>query len=201
MVPSLVAAVFPLLVLLIGLSPSVAVIPTSMVEVSTGYIAFASPAWFGPQVPEKGQSSWLTVLMPTSSADACEEVEVDVPEEGEDFYLLSDRGNCAFEAKAIAAEAVGAKGLLVMNSLEGIYQSPLPCLLTQPVTVTYHPLPPIQIGQGNSVAVDKLDYECSNGEGWVAELASPVWSTENTDVACTSNPSCSSQVCVVTNTT
>lgn len=61
--------------------------------------------------------------------------------------------------------------------------------------------PFLLVVQDNSAAVDKIDYECSNGEGWVETLASPVWSPENTDEACWSNSACQSGVCVVTNTT
>lgn len=55
--------------------------------------------------------------------------------------------------------------------------------------------------QGNDAAQDKFDYECENGEGWVKNLVSPVWSPENTDEACSSNQACSSGVCLVTNVT
>lgn len=52
-----------------------------------------------------------------------------------------------------------------------------------------------------SAAEDETDYECDNGVGWVENLASPVWSPENTDEACWSNSACDSGVCLVTNVT
>lgn len=51
------------------------------------------------------------------------------------------------------------------------------------------------------MATDKYDYECSNGQGWVKTLETPVWSPANTAEACWANNACESGVCVVTNDT
>ena len=55
--------------------------------------------------------------------------------------------------------------------------------------------------QDKTAATDKYDYECSNGEGWVKDIKTPLWSPDNTDEACYSNDACDSGVCVVTNET
>ena len=55
--------------------------------------------------------------------------------------------------------------------------------------------------QDKTAATDKYDYECSNGEGWVKDIAEPLWNPANTDEACWSNDACDSGVCVVTNET
>ena len=68
------------------------------------------------------------------------------------FYLLVSRGNCSFIDKAIAAKNVGALGVVVYNSIEGIYQ-------------------------GNKFASD-IDYECDNGMGYVDTVLDPVYSDE-----------------------
>ena len=68
------------------------------------------------------------------------------------FYLLVSRGNCSFIDKAIAAKNVGALGVVVYNSIEGIYQ-------------------------GNKFASD-VDYECDNGMGYVDTVLDPVYSDE-----------------------
>lgn len=55
--------------------------------------------------------------------------------------------------------------------------------------------------QDKTAATDKYDYECSNGEGWVKDIQTPLWNPDNTDEACWSNDACNSGVCVVTNET
>ncbi|CAN0017698.1 unnamed protein product [Scytosiphon promiscuus] len=163
--------------LLAGAGPAEAVLPTGELRLADGNSAYAAPAWFGLQLPEKEQATYLPLRVPEGSADGCGDVTVDSPPaDGTGFVLLVERGNCFFDVKALAAQEAGAEGLVVMNTVEGIYQD-------------------------KSAATDKYDYECDNGEGWVKELQEPVWNSQNTDEACWSNDACESQVCVVTNTT
>lgn len=159
----------------VTLSPVQAVMPTASLRLSDGVTAYASPAWFGLQIPEEKEASYLPLRVPSGDADGCEDVQVDDAPSG-GFVLLVERGNCFFDVKALAAQEAGAKGLVVMNSLAGIYQN-------------------------KEAATDKYDYECSNGEAWVKTLESPVWSPSNTDEACWANDACGSGVCVVTNDT
>lgn len=109
--------------LLLGLvaRTSLAVTPTAGLRLSNGVTAYAAPAWFGLQVPEEDDATYLPLRVPEGDADGCSDVSVeDAPEGG--FVLLVERGNCFFDVKALAAQEAGAEGLVVMNSVEGIYQ-------------------------------------------------------------------------------
>ena len=98
-----------------------AVIPTASLRLSTGEITYAAPAWFGLQPPEQEEASYLPLRIPTGDFDGCLDVSVDDPP-SEGFVLLVERGHCFFDVKALAAQKAGALGLIVMNSVEGIYQ-------------------------------------------------------------------------------
>eukprot|EP00903_Cladosiphon_okamuranus_P014280 g13263.t1 len=157
--------------------PVEAVLPTGELRLTGGGTAYAAPAWFGLQLPEEEEANYLPLMVPQGSADGCGVVTVDnPPADGGGFVLLVERGNCFFDEKALAAQEAGAEGLVVMNSVEGIYQD-------------------------KTAATDKYDYECSNGEGWVKDIQEPLWDSHNTDEACWSNDKCDSGVCVVTNQT
>eukprot|EP00752_Nemacystus_decipiens_P009947 g8870.t1 len=159
-----------------GVHQAEAVLPTGELRLTGGATAYAAPAWFGLQLPEEQEASYLPLRVPQSSSDGCGTVTVQDPPANGGFVLLVERGNCFFDEKALAAQEAGAEGLVVMNSVEGIYQD-------------------------KTAATDKYDYECSNGEGWVKDLAEPLWNPTNTDEACWSNDACDSGVCVVTNET
>lgn len=106
-----------------GLDPAEAVLPTGELRLADGSTAYAAPAWFGLQLPEEEEATYLPLRVPSSDADGCGKVTVDdPPADGGGFVLLVERGNCFFDAKALAAQEAGAEGLVVMNSVEGIYQ-------------------------------------------------------------------------------
>lgn len=106
-----------------GINLVQAVLPTGELRLSDGDTAYAAPAWFGLQLPEEGGASYLPLRVPQGAADGCGDVTVDnPPADGGGFVLLVERGNCFFDAKALAAQEAGAEGLVVMNSVEGIYQ-------------------------------------------------------------------------------
>ena len=98
-----------------------AVLPTASLRLTNGGRVYASAAWFGLQIPEEEDATFLPLRVPSGDADGCEGVSVDDAPSG-GFVLLVERGNCFFDVKALAAQEAGAKGLVVMNSLEGIYQ-------------------------------------------------------------------------------
>lgn len=119
---SAVAALVAAATLLLGgLHPVEAVLPTGELRLSGGDTAYAAPAWFGLQLPEEEQAGYLPLRVPKGSADGCGAVTVEDPPAG-GFVLLVERGNCFFDEKALAAQEAGAEGLVVMNSVEGIYQ-------------------------------------------------------------------------------
>lgn len=109
--------------LLGGAGPAEAVLPTGELRLADGSTAYAAPAWFGLQLPEKEEATYLPLRVPKGSADGCDDVTVDSPPaDGGGFVLLVERGNCFFDVKALAAQEAGAEGLVVMNTIEGIYQ-------------------------------------------------------------------------------
>lgn len=102
---------------------AVAVLPTGELRLAGGGTAYAAPAWFGLQLPEEEEAKYLPLKVPKGASDGCGEVTVDdPPADGGGFVLMVERGNCFFDVKALAAQEAGAEGLVVMNSVEGIYQ-------------------------------------------------------------------------------
>lgn len=101
----------------------VAVLPTGELRLTGGDTAYAAPAWFGLQLAEEEDASYLPLRVPKGNRDGCGVVTVDnPPADSGGFVLLVDRGNCFFDEKALAAQEAGAEGLVVRNSVEGIYQ-------------------------------------------------------------------------------
>jgi len=91
-------------------------------------------------------------------------------------YSIVARGDCTFEEKLTAALESNAKGLIVYNSLYGIYQDRL--------------------------YASSSDYDCSNGNGYVDEIIHPIYGTEmdaTMPTSCTQNSNCASGKCVVAN--
>lgn len=101
--------------------PAAAVLASARVSLSDGQYVYAAPAYFGWPLPDEKDATFVPIRVPSSAANGCGPVEVDAPST-EGFVLLVERGGCLFEAKALAAQEAGASGLIVMNSLEGIYQ-------------------------------------------------------------------------------
>ena len=98
-----------------------AVVPTASLRVSSGETAYAAPAWFGPQPLDQEDAIYMPLRVPSGEFDGCKDVSVDdQPTAG--FALLVERGHCFFDVKALAAQTAGARGIVVMNSLRGIYQ-------------------------------------------------------------------------------
>ena len=146
---------------------------------SIGTSVYATPAKFSSDLPsDLNDADYNRLFEPTNDNDGCAPDVPHVPHGV--FYLLVSRGNCSFAAKTEAAENVGASGIIVYNSLEGIYA-------------------------GQNYA-SETDYECDNGEGWISteDITLPVYSDEMTSIMpaeCTSDSKCSSGKCVFTNTT
>lgn len=155
-----------------------AVTPSAELKVRLNSKTFyVAPGSFSSSFTDESDTTYRKLLPPTGLQDGCEP-NIPVLPKNAQFYLLVERGNCSFESKAVAAENVGAKGVVIYNSLEGIYQ-------------------------GNEVASD-MDYECENGYGYVNETISPVYGDEmlaRIPDSCTQSEKCASGKCVVTNIT
>jgi hypothetical protein len=159
---------------------SLAVIPVGELTTrklkGTTTIVYVAPASFGDSLSAEKDATFMRLVKPLSGFDGC----APVPQvlKSSSFYLLVSRGNCSFADKAIAAANIGARGVVIYNSLEGIYQ-------------------------GNDTASSN-DYECDNGSGHVSTVISPVYSDEMNDLmpeSCTQDSKCSSKRCILTNVT
>lgn len=142
-------------------------------------IIYVAASTFGGELNDESETTYKKLVKPIGDDDGCSPV---IPrlQHNSQFYLLVARGNCSFVDKAIAAETAGAKGIVIYNSIEGIYQ-------------------------GNNFA-SSSDYECNNGQSYIPtnELVYPVYSDEmisKIPTECSQNSKCSSGYCVLTNTT
>ena len=159
----------------------VAVIPlaeiTTRKVLGTTTVVYGAPSTFSDSLSEEKDALFMRLVKPLNGLDGCDPIAPGL--RGlQGFHLLVSRGNCTFLDKAVAAYDIGASGVVVYNSLEGIYQ-------------------------GNQVA-SSIDYECENGSGYVDTIVYPVFSDEMTALmptSCTGNSKCSSRKCVFTNTT
>eukprot|EP00638_Chattonella_subsalsa_P000540 CAMPEP_0117755468 /NCGR_PEP_ID=MMETSP0947-20121206/13472_1 /TAXON_ID=44440 /ORGANISM="Chattonella subsalsa, Strain CCMP2191" /LENGTH=562 /DNA_ID=CAMNT_0005574813 /DNA_START=348 /DNA_END=2036 /DNA_ORIENTATION=- len=115
------------------------------------------------------------MYLPEEDTEVCNS-NVQLPGTESNFLLLVERGNCTFTQKVLNAQMNGASGVIIYNSLRGMYR-------------------------GKNYGLDKTDYECGNGEGWVENVVQPIWSTENEPEECTSDPRCDSGRCILTNIT
>ena len=143
----------------------------------TTTVILVAPGSFSSALISETDSVFIRLVKPASGLDGCNPI-VPPLRNNLGFYLLVSRGNCSFIDKAIAAKNVGAVGVVVYNSLQGIYQ-------------------------GLSYA-SPTDYECKNGWGYVKKVLDPVYSNEMDDsmpTTCTQNLNCASKRCLVTNTT
>jgi hypothetical protein len=155
-----------------------AVIPSGEIKIhQTAGTVYVAPGTFGKSLLDESSTIYRKLVIPAGDSHGCDPIIPMLPKRSE-YYLLSARGNCSFEDKAVAAEAVGAKAVVIYNDLEGIYQ-------------------------GNDFA-DESDYECDNGMGYVDEIMSPVYSDEMNaamPTECTKDSKCDSGRCVLTNHT
>lgn len=160
---------------------SVAVIPlgeitTHKIEGTTTTI-YAAPGRFGEPLKRESEAGFMKLVSPIGDPNGCNP-EIKYLRPNQAFLLMVARGNCTFLDKTIAAANIGALGVVVYNSLEGIYK--------------------------NNDYASSDDYECDNGSAYVFEVVTPVYSDEMNDLmprSCTQDSKCASNRCLVTNTT
>jgi len=155
------------------------IIPTGELKIRrTDNIIYVAPGSFGTSLEKESETSYKRLLLVNGDThDGCENPSVSI-KNIQSFYLLVSRGNCSFVDKAIAAESIGAVGVIIYNSLEGIYQD-------------------------RSYALD-TDYDCDKGSGYVTSLQYPIYSDEMDALmptSCTGASTCDSGKCVLTNVT
>jgi hypothetical protein len=160
---------------------SLAVIP--MGEITTHKIQgtttriYAAPGRFGQSLKRESEATFMKLVSPTGNSNGCNP-QVRLLRPKQPFLLMVSRGNCTFLDKISAAEHIGAQGVVIYNSLEGIYM-------------------------GKNYARSD-DYECDNGSGYVSKIITPVYGYEMNALmprTCTHNTKCASNRCIVTNTT
>ena len=102
-----------------------AVTPSAILSLhGRGKKLFAAPATFGDELPVKASRLRLPLVTPEGLQDGCSpELKASsvAAARGGGFVLFVQRSpNCTFEARAIAAQAIGASALVVQNTIEGI---------------------------------------------------------------------------------
>ena len=105
-----------------------AVTPSAILSLhGRGKKLFAAPATFGDELPVKASRLRLPLVTPEGLQDGCSpELKASsvAAARGGGFVLFVQRSpNCTFEARAIAAQAIGASALVVQNTIEGIYHN------------------------------------------------------------------------------
>ena len=132
------------------------------------------------QLPEEEDAEFRRLLIPLNGETGCNAEGIKVPEyvpSNEKFVLLLETGNCSFYQKGIAAQRAGAAGVLVANTVKGIY--------------------------GDSGHAKVSDVNCDLGIGWlpVNQILDPPYAPAMEDVMpldCTGDQRCKSGRCLLT---
>lgn len=143
-------------------------------------VIYMAPASFGSTLPSSKVTTYKRIYeLEGQTKDGCSNPVISTTKAlSASYYLLIARGNCSFEQKVVNAVKLGASGVVIYNSLEGIYQ-------------------------GKQYA-DPRDYDCNKGVGYVHEIIQPIYSADMDDIMpdkCTKATGCDSGRCVLTNTT
>ena len=87
----------------------------------------ANPAAFGPAITVEGTTGIVRLANDGVgvASDACEPLPAGGPDNVSDKIVLADRGGCTFVQKVANAQAAGAKGVIVANSIPGGTLSPM----------------------------------------------------------------------------
>jgi len=160
------------------------IVPTGIIQTvfTSGERIFCAPGAFGKKLLEREEAILRpanTIVRPEKNLDGCSH-HYHASDMLSNYYWLVERGTCSFEQKAINAYSSGASGIIVHNSIKGIYR--------------------------NQSYASREDYECDYGRGYVKpnHIIHPIWSTAMNKimpVSCTQNKKCHSQQCVFTNRT
>ncbi|CAI5739636.1 unnamed protein product [Peronospora destructor] len=166
---------------------------------------FCSPsaaAGWGVALPARVDSHWKTLTqLPEENRDGCAPYKLynDATTLTDGHMVVVDRGNCSFVAKALQAQAAGAKGLIIRGTKKAVYEAVASCNSTNSSTSTLNNIETGKATAATSLAViDKpvFEYDCSRGQAFVDELATPVWQTDAEQ--CRGNSRCLSRSCILT---
>lgn len=141
-------------------SPAHAVQPNAIVELYSPnpetpdpIIIYASDASFGESLGF-GQATFPPLpvrLAPPNNPRLCDEPALvpDVSSTQRNFIILAPRGGCAFADKAYHAQLLGARHVIIYETLSNFYESSVPEIIRPRETI---------------------DYECSNGIAWIPKF-------------------------------
>ena len=131
MIEQMIISTFPLLLFSFFLNSVHCVTPSGELKIrQQSEVVYVAPSGnFGAELDAEADSTYRRLVEPSNDKDGCAP-EVAFLANNVQFYLLVARGNCSFEDKALAAEALGADGIVIYNSLEGIYQGNESCHYT-----------------------------------------------------------------------
>ncbi|CAH0492556.1 unnamed protein product [Peronospora farinosa] len=166
---------------------------------------FCSPsaaAGWGVALPARVDSHWKTLTqLPEENRDGCASYKLhdDAETSTDGQMVVVDRGNCSFVAKALQAQAAGAKGLIIRGTKKAVYEAVASRNSTNSSTSTLHNVETGKATAATSLeSLDKpvFEYDCRRGQAFVDKLATPVWQTDAEE--CKGNIRCLSRSCVLT---
>ncbi|KAL3663010.1 hypothetical protein V7S43_011952 [Phytophthora oleae] len=163
----------------------------------------SAAAGWGVALPARFDSRWKTLVqLPASNRDGCAsyQLQPDATVSVHGALLVVDRGNCSFVAKALHAQAAGAKGLIVRGTKRAVYEAIASHNTTNSSALASGTStgPATAAGTTSLAVVNKpvFEYDCSKGEAFVDQLAAPVWATDAEE--CSGDHKCASRSCVLT---
>lgn len=160
----------------------------------------SAAAGWGVSLPARHDSRWKTLLqLPTDNRDGCASYQLpsDAATSVHGAVVVVDRGNCSFVAKAQKAQAAGAKGLIVRGTKRAVYEAVMSHNATNVSSVASgNAAGTASVANLAVVAKPVFEYDCSRGEAFVDQLATPVWQTDAEE--CSGDHRCASRSCVLT---
>lgn len=197
-----------MLLLLTPMTPLVAkVVPINQLSLYRGgsstpfMVEYATHSMFGPLPPmSPGGSAFGIEIIDDYLCNGNDEADGDGGG-GAEFYdsvVFVPRGNCSFSEKVYRASKRGARGVVIYNDLKAMY-------FRRGLNTSAVNVPAADGYDFTSFPVPRLDYECDNGEAWIAkeDLNQPFWEG-NEDIlgsgskCATQTGSCQSENCIVT---
>ncbi|CAH0475026.1 unnamed protein product [Peronospora belbahrii] len=163
----------------------------------------AADGW-GKALPARFDSHWNTLIqLPEGNRDGCVSYKLqdDTMTLTSGMMVIVDRGNCSFVAKALKAQAAGAKGLIIRGTKRAVYEGVMSHNSTNSSAMTSKPHVDVEKAAApatNWTEIDKpvFEYDCSRGQAFVDKLATPLWQTDADK--CKYNNKCVSRSCVLT---
>ncbi|KAG7384903.1 Signal peptide peptidase-like 2A [Phytophthora pseudosyringae] len=159
----------------------------------------SAAAGWGVPLPARFDSRWKALVqLPATNRDGCASYQLE-PTSAMSVHgsvVVVDRGNCSFVAKALQAQAAGAKGVVIRGTKQAVYEAVASRNSTNASATVL--AAGVHHAETNLAVLDKpvFEYDCSRGEAFVDHLATPVWATDAEQ--CSGDRRCRSRSCVLT---